>query len=164
MDPENKVKLFKKIDELCTIELREDPVSHGLSDMSQKLSEIVNKHSQACILANKVIKIFSDKKRTLENAKSLYKIKFSRTLVENELVKQGGSQSERQAITSSLLQEEQQKLLDAQNDMSEWEGIKECVDNAIRTLVVAKESISRQQAIIMKQLEMGEADLKFGSR
>ena len=163
MDPDNKDKLFKKLDELSRISLRSDPAEHGLSDMSEKLSDIVNKHSTACILTNKIIRIFGDKRRSLDTMKSMYKIKYNRTLAENEIVKQGSSQSERIAIATSLLQDDQQKLQEVQNDVNEWEGIKECAENCIRTLVIAKESISKQQAIIMKQIEIGEVSSAFGS-
>jgi hypothetical protein len=163
MDPQNREKLFKKLEELSTISLRTDPAAHGLSDMSEKLSDIVNKHSTACILTNKVIKIFGEKRNLLDTAKSMFKIRYNRTLAENEMVKAGGSQAERVAIACSLLQEDQQKLTELQNEVNEWEGIKECAENCLKTLVIAKESISKQQSIIMKQLEMGEVGPGFGS-
>jgi len=164
MDPNNRDKLFKKIEELSTITLRDDPAEHGLSDMSLKLSEIVNKHSSACVLANKIIKIFGEKQQALNSIKSLYKIKYNNVLASNELVKQGGSQAERVAIATSLLQAEQQKLTDLQNEVTEWEGIKECIDNAVKTLVIAKESMSKQQQIIMQQISIKEIGTGFGSR
>ena len=164
MNPENKEKLFAKLDQLSTITLRTDPAAHGLSDMSEKLSDIVNKHSTACVLTNKIIKIHSEKRNLLDTAKSMFKIHYNRELADNELVKQGGSQAERIAIANSLLQEEQQKLSDLQNDANEWESIKECAENCLKTLVIAKESISKQQAIIMKQIEMGEVGTDFGSK
>lgn len=164
MDPNNREKLFEKLEKLSTIELRTDPAAHGLSDMSEKLSDIVNKHSTACILTNKIIKIYGEKRNALDTFKSMFKIKYNRTLAENELVKQGGSQSERIAIANSLLQEDQEKLSKLQNEVNEWEDIKECAENCLKTLVIAKESISKQQSIIMKQLEMGEISSSFGSK
>ena len=164
MDHSQKEKLFKKLEDLSTISLRSDPAAHGLSDMSEKLSEIVNKHSTACILANKIIKIYGEKRNALDTYKSMFKIKYNRMLAENELVKQGGSQSERIAIANSLMHEEQTKMSELQNESQEWEGIKECAENCLRTLVIAKESVSKQQSIIMKQIEMGEVGSDFGSR
>lgn len=163
MDQNSKEKLFKKLEELSTISLRADPAAHGLSDMSEKLSDIVNKHSTACILTNKIIKIHGEKRQLLDTAKAMFKMRLNRTLAENEMVHAGGSQAERIAIANSLLQEDQHKLMELQNDTNQWEGIKECAENCLKTLVIAKESISKQQSIIMKQLEMGEVGTGFGS-
>ena len=68
MNPLTKEKIFKEFESLSGIELRKDPAAHGLSDMNEKLSEIVTKHSKACILTNKIIRIHGEKRNLLDES------------------------------------------------------------------------------------------------
>ena len=153
-----KEKLLNTVNKLTTISLRDDPVKYGLSDLNDKIAQVVYKKSRASRISNVVIVKLGDAQRSLENAKSIYEMKYNRLLAKDETVTQGGTKEERVAIAKGMLLKEIKVIQTLKNDVSEWQDLKICIDNCLNTLKVVKELLAKQILIINDQIHLGEID------
>lgn len=155
--------VLNKLGALVNVKLAADPVAGGLSVMSATLADVTNKTLEATRIANKVIGLLASKSRELENLQSMYAVRLSGLMASDEYVTSAPTRQERESRAQTMLRSDLETIESVKDSVARLEALRECAENTLRSLKIAKECASRQWSVIERQIELGEVDgRRFG--
>ena len=144
-----------KLNDLMTIELPKDATEAGFGKINEALAEINSRYMTATSLVSRAIAAATDLGSKRNLLKTQMELRQAELMKNDETVKAGKNQGEREALAAAKLKKERLEFEKADIKWHEARAVIQAGENTLAALKASKELASHLLNVTQKEMDLG---------